>query len=517
MNYLVDYKTKYLKYKNKYLQLKNLNGGANCPNIGHHQHLGECWHDSYTMIMLYSDDIGNYLQHIFDSHQFANIDHLIKDLFSFGYENMPNYLLPFNIYKGNYRDRQMFEHTATSYIKNLYERYINEKREGIPKERELFDPKKIYRQDSTVPSLTCTLDIYQIANYGNIKPSPFTIEEHGGNVYQLYFPNSFINYLLLNYILPEERPIEKPIEKPKVVSGWDDDYKDKQEIKTIEPPKKDLFNRYIREKNYEIFYLFSEKFDADKIITTLKEMLLDIDLTTGILIKSSVYKNDKFAGGSHVQAFLTCDQTELFYDDNGIIKITEQIGGILPEDRRKLERDILKLDDGILEKKFLWDTFSEFRWKEYMKEQIRKIITSIQNHINKTKVLSPGEFNNLKFVLSDLYKIFDQTVEEGEKGEYIRYINEFTFYIIEQFGEEDIISKKNSYLSNIYDHVDSYHEHDINQNKVFNLIDNEDIVQLEIMLKFDLQDKIDEYKEYAREKRKPNSFELLRKIKLMNT
>ena len=187
MNYLVDYKTKYLKYKNKYLQLKNLNGGAKCPNIGHHQHLGECWHDSYTMIMLYSDDIGNYLQHIFDLHQFANIDHLIKDLFSFGYENMPDYLLPFNIYKGNYRDRQMFEQTATSYIKNLYERYINEKREGIPKERELFDPKKIYRQDSTVPSLTCTLDIYQIANYGNIKPSPFTIKKHGGNVYQLYF------------------------------------------------------------------------------------------------------------------------------------------------------------------------------------------------------------------------------------------------------------------------------------------------------------------------------------------
>jgi hypothetical protein len=173
------------------------------------------------------------------------------------------------------------------------------------------------------------------------------------------------------------------------------------------------------------------------------------------------------------------------------------------------------LDAGI--EKNLYDTFSEFHWKEYMKEQIIKIITSIQNHINKTKVLSPGEFNNLKFVFSDLYKIFDQTVEKGEKGEYIRYINEFTFYIIEQFGEEDIISKKNSYLSNIYDHIDSYHEHDIYQNKVFNLIDNEDIVQLEIMLKFDLKEKIDEYIGYAREKRKPNSFKLLRKIKLMNT
>ena len=75
-----DYKSKYLKYKNKYLALKQdiyiskqsvdtlnyknkylkfkneLIGGANCPQVGFHQHISECLHDSFLMIVLYSDN-----------------------------------------------------------------------------------------------------------------------------------------------------------------------------------------------------------------------------------------------------------------------------------------------------------------------------------------------------------------------------------------------------------------------------------------------------------------------------
>ncbi len=52
------YKEKYVKYKQKYINLKNnLKGGAceKCPIWGFQQHIGECWHDSLSTIMLFSD------------------------------------------------------------------------------------------------------------------------------------------------------------------------------------------------------------------------------------------------------------------------------------------------------------------------------------------------------------------------------------------------------------------------------------------------------------------------------
>ena len=58
------YKNKYLKYKNKYLI-----GGEckNCAKLGFEQHLGECWHDSFSTLMLFSDDFSEGVQQILTS------------------------------------------------------------------------------------------------------------------------------------------------------------------------------------------------------------------------------------------------------------------------------------------------------------------------------------------------------------------------------------------------------------------------------------------------------------------
>ena len=65
-NKYIKYKNKYLKYKSKYLKLK---GGVcdKCPKKGFVQHHGECWHDAFSMAILFSDDLSEDIQYSFNN------------------------------------------------------------------------------------------------------------------------------------------------------------------------------------------------------------------------------------------------------------------------------------------------------------------------------------------------------------------------------------------------------------------------------------------------------------------
>ena len=123
-----NYKKKYLKYKNKYLDLqKQLVGGAKCPKIGFSQHSGECWHDAYSTIILYSDNISNNIQRVFDSTDTYKFN--LEDCINYALTEIPRTLLPINIEEGNLEN---FLNFSRQYINNLYQRYTNEKLAPVP-------------------------------------------------------------------------------------------------------------------------------------------------------------------------------------------------------------------------------------------------------------------------------------------------------------------------------------------------------------------------------------------------
>ena len=119
------YQEKYLKYKKKYFQLK-MSGGANCANMGFTQHQEECWNDSLSMIFCYCDGIGETIQEIFRSEEsftefITNID--INEL-----NGIPLELLPPNFDLDKEDDKKKLLHLSKEYIKELYKRYLNEKK-----------------------------------------------------------------------------------------------------------------------------------------------------------------------------------------------------------------------------------------------------------------------------------------------------------------------------------------------------------------------------------------------------
>ncbi len=117
-----NYKNKYLKYKNKYLALKQeqiLVGGANCPQVGFHQHIGECVQDAFLMIVLYSDNFSEHIQALFDSPSF----NLEECMLAADRDPSNKLFLPIQI---DNLSSEIKRHSK-EYIKNIFDRYTNEK------------------------------------------------------------------------------------------------------------------------------------------------------------------------------------------------------------------------------------------------------------------------------------------------------------------------------------------------------------------------------------------------------
>jgi hypothetical protein len=193
----MEYKNKYLKYKNKYFKLKHLIGSAvceKCPKLGFIQHSGECWHDSFSMIVLFTDDLSTDIQYYFNQ-WLSNpgmIDSYLESIFT-NYEEQ-KYLLPSNI---NFITEEI-KRNIILYVKQLFERY---KKEFLYHDER--DEVKIgeLRQLSLDTSLQCvktSYDFYNINALDKLKHE-FSSKEHGGLT-----EFSFINLSILNFMLAKE-------------------------------------------------------------------------------------------------------------------------------------------------------------------------------------------------------------------------------------------------------------------------------------------------------------------------
>jgi hypothetical protein len=129
------YYEKYIKYKQKYFALKNQHGGAQCLTFGFKQHLGECWHDSLSMLLLQSDKTSDqFIEKCKYLNISGNLDKRhseLKILFSPDNIDKNAYLLPYGIYIYYLNNKPatdvitQFLDLAYIYIKNHIKRVIN--------------------------------------------------------------------------------------------------------------------------------------------------------------------------------------------------------------------------------------------------------------------------------------------------------------------------------------------------------------------------------------------------------
>jgi hypothetical protein len=274
----MDSYKKYLKYKNKYLQLKkNLVGGSRCPEVGNSQHKGECFHDSISTILLYSDGISEHLQQLFN--RIGNEDGLDKCITEANKLDYTfDYLLPLNIAK--YSDKQIdkdnfrdFIQISKLYIKNLYKRYRNDLAKGLP------EPQAgLFASRSAESAFECAIDAVKISNINSLSPKQSDLEKHSGSIIDDLIVPSIINYYLINY----ERTIT---------------------------PKYIYTNVFYIRKVFKcpIRFILAELLKVKETLNTCK----------GILISLGNIKDNTSITG-HDQALIQCNTHKFFYDNNKV-------------------------------------------------------------------------------------------------------------------------------------------------------------------------------------------------------
>ena len=93
----MTYYKKYLKYKKKYLLLQQFGGKCTiCPKLGFHQnptkaYIGTCANDTKLTLLLYSDDLGENIQNIFNEILKSSLeDKMTYEEFKKNYEKLIN-------------------------------------------------------------------------------------------------------------------------------------------------------------------------------------------------------------------------------------------------------------------------------------------------------------------------------------------------------------------------------------------------------------------------------------------
>ena len=419
----MDYKNKYLKYKNKYLSLRDkylnifseehktkgynknkLIGGANCPILGYYQHKGECWHDSLSMVLLYSDGLSGHIQNVFEND--FNIDECIESA-----KQNPPFLIPKNIEDKDYDE---FIQLSKIYISELQSRYINEK---LPI-KTLLDKspiKTLFRRNSKSETLSCTYTIYEIMNI-NIYPKYFKtwkLDSHGGNLFNDVIIISLFNYFLLNYF---PNKVEKQL---KFIN-----------MKTI-----DLYNPKEFDPNFLVYKLDDLKLDSYIKSLLVNISLLDDKLNNCIGIVLNIYhkyKIDKTFGeikedpniSGHIMSFIKCNDKLFFYDNNGVI-----------EDDPNYESDEDHDDDPQVYQSYSYKLrksgrklLVEFDWIKYLRDRIAFAKPMLESLMSMDRI---HKLELLKIILLS-FSEFIYIKKTKEKISYGRdYLKDYFIYLFE--------------------------------------------------------------------------------------
>jgi hypothetical protein len=432
----MDYKQKYLKYKEKYIKLKNQIGGvcSTCPKWGYKQHLGECWHDAFTTILLYTDDLSEQLQEILDDSNF-DIDDIIEKT-----KQNPKWFIPINIEDTDY---DYFIKNAREYILNLKLRYDNQKAEAIiikpPKDPRLRPVKKKQliggvrpRRDSINESLKCSLAIYNISNINILRKNIFFYDSHGGYICHYYNILNIFNYFLLNY------------------------KKSKDDLYKI------LNNTFIKNIN---LYKYEISFDklCNIIEDKIKKYLEMINETKSL----SVNISNEYLGG-HAICYFICNNIQYFYDDNGVdgendpnpdesydkkIKEKEKIKDDIKE-AKDIINDFFQIDEPrqIEFKKNVKTQFTKFNWKDILIKSLQDILENDISELKKIQSDNIEEINNKIIQINNkLNSFYEDNKYKDENSinfigkKYLKYftINNISIININQINTE---TEYNNYL-----------------------------------------------------------------------
>ncbi len=356
-----NYKNKYLKYKNKYLDLKTrLIGGADCPTLGFYQHSGECWHDSLSMILLYSNGLSENIQAMFNSEHFSAEECIQQAI---GNPQL-DFLLPKNIEPENYGQ---FMDYAKEYISQLQSRYLNDKLPIKPYTKIEPEDSKLFRQNSIKETMECTNMIFNIANI-NLNESHKRNNTYGGNIWHEITVISLFNYFLLNY-LPEQLG---PVRELKFINMY---------ISTINPFRlfytKDQIHKLIRTDKIRVINKILEEIKLLKtklrncigIYVSLRNRFeLDINDTR------TQYTRTQLVG--HAVGFIKCNDKLFFYDDNGVLE-GEPIVGVNPSVE---VNPSVALNIDVVEFRNTAPTLLiEFDWINYLKKKISEVIPRLEH------------------------------------------------------------------------------------------------------------------------------------------
>lgn len=191
----MDYYSKYLKYKKKYLELKSQLGGRECNYcsvLGFSQHTGECWHDSFSMSILFSDNICNYIQDIFTAD--ISIESYIRNIFA---TNQNTFLLPPNINSLIFTNEELLNNIII-YFTSLKDRFINKLRYEQELDENIVE---LRRQISYDVSIKCDRNVKLMIphiNKTNIYKIGHLVDESGGTSEDLLTMLQIINYICQN-------------------------------------------------------------------------------------------------------------------------------------------------------------------------------------------------------------------------------------------------------------------------------------------------------------------------------
>ena len=443
----LKYKNKYLSLKDKYLKLKNnLVGGANCPQEGFYQHITECFNDSFLMIVLYSDGFSERIQTIFDN---IPNDIFLSDCVKYAYKNSNELFMPLQIQSD--ADKALFYEHGPEYIKNIFDRYHNEKKPFINDdisltsivkglrpvydsakvvdEVELPDKHKLYRLDSVNQSLTCAYTSNELTNINIMEDLKQSYSHNIHNATSLHELNniSLINYYLTNF-LPEG--LHLPDKRKQFLSNINFHFIDIFLIKQLNHSTNIIMTISNIYRNLEELYNLIEKSDN----------LLGINISISDIKAEYLLGDDNLPSGHYV-CFLKCNGQEKFYDNN-------RVSDILPDD---IDFDIYEPESDIdrlkkfpkLYMKKEGPLMINFKWREYLLITIKKCQAKL---IQLMQFIQMSIYRDNDVIINNILQIFESMSDLFKPGsnkigrEYLetQLIINISLYFVNELDEHHI-------------------------------------------------------------------------------